>query len=86
MRGLVSLLRVFQLESQRRQNEMQALAPGSMHPRVHATTIAMTVGALMALGGPFIHQPLLSVAGIVVFAVGILVVVVQAIVEVLRSN
>ena len=85
MRSLVNLLRMFQLDMRRQYNERQALAPGSIHPRTHASSITMTIGALMALTG-FMFHPILTPIGVVVFGAVLLIVVGQAIADVIRSH
>ena len=71
----------------RRQNEARAheIAPGSMHTRVHAPTIVMALGAIMALVGLLYYWPLLA-TGIVVFVASLLFVIIQAVVDVARSD
>ena len=82
---IFSLLRLFQLEGERQRNEMQALAPGSMHPRVSVPTVVMAIGALLALFGLFAYWPLIPI-GIAVFVVSLAYIVVQAVIDTLRSG
>jgi hypothetical protein len=82
---LYSLVRVFQLNAQRNQNAQQALAPGSMHARVHVSTIVMALAAITALTGFLFYWPLLAV-GSIVFVASLLFVIVQAIIDTARSG
>lgn len=85
MNVLGGLVRVFQLNAQRNQNAQQALAPGSMHTRTHASTLIMALGAIAALVGFLFYWPLLAV-GIIVFAASLLFIVIQAVIDGARSS